>query len=336
MKKTALGARTGLCFRPLHRFTSYTTGLKSHPLSLIQRCNATTARFYSSSSSFSSPPSDEPHHTTTHFGFKTVKEEEKASLVGEVFHRVANSYDLMNDLMSGGIHRLWKDQFVSTLNPLPGARLLDVAGGTGDIAFRCIEAIKRSPLYRPTFSSPSSSAAAAAAATKKTSSSVMVCDINPSMLNVGKERGLARGYTAHSDPSITWVVGDAESLPVASDTMDGYTIAFGIRNCTRLDKVLREAHRVLRRGGRFLCLEFSHLESEWLQRAYDAYSFQVIPVMGHVVAGDYDSYQYLVESIRRFPRQEEFSRMISEAGFSMVTHTNLSGGIACIHSGWKL
>jgi 2-methoxy-6-polyprenyl-1,4-benzoquinol methylase len=265
----------------------------------------------------------------THFGFKTVKKEEKASLVGEVFHRVASNYDLMNDVMSAGIHRYWKDKFVTTLNPLPDSHILDVAGGTGDIAFRCLDRMNSSSAF---FSrKPSASGSAG-----RRAPSVTVCDINPSMLSVGKERGKARGYTESTVPSVEWVVGDAEQLPIQDESMDAYTIAFGIRNCTRIEQVLKEAHRVLKKGGRFMCLEFSHLENHLLQQAYDAYSFQVIPVMGHVVAGDMDSYQYLVESIRRFPRQEVFADMIGQAGFRAVTFENLTFGVAAIHSGWKL
>jgi len=248
-------------------------------------------------------------------------------MVGEVFHRVASNYDLMNDVMSAGVHRYWKDRFVTTLNPLPGTRILDVAGGTGDIAFRCLDRMKSTSTF---FSK------APAGAGQRASSSVTVCDINPSMLAVGKDRGIARGYTESTDPSVEWVVGDAEQLPIDDASMDAFTIAFGIRNCTHVDKVIKEAYRVLKKGGRFMCLEFSHLENHLMQQVYDTYSFQVIPVMGHVVAGDMDSYQYLVESIRRFPRQEVFADMIGQAGFRAVTFENLTFGVAAIHSGWKL
>eukprot|EP01119_Soliformovum_irregulare_P008465 TRINITY_DN21583_c0_g1_i1.p1 TRINITY_DN21583_c0_g1~~TRINITY_DN21583_c0_g1_i1.p1 ORF type:complete len:314 (-),score=49.64 TRINITY_DN21583_c0_g1_i1:79-1020(-) len=265
--------------------------------------------------------------STTHFGFKTVETEKKKEMVAEVFHSVANKYDLMNDFMSAGIHRLWKDEFMKTLHPSPGTQLLDVAGGTGDIAFRFMDAIKSNPRY--------------SVAQNKNKSRVTVCDINPSMLEVGKDRARQKGYLALEDPSIEFVVGDAENLPVASESVDAYTIAFGIRNCTNIDKVIAEAHRVLRKGGRFLCLEFSHIDSlgfanPIVQSIYDAYSFNVIPALGQAVTNDRASYQYLVESIRRFPSQIDFCDRIEKGGFKLVNYKNLTLGVAAIHSGFKM
>ncbi len=244
---------------------------------------------------------------TTHFGFRTVDADEKAGLVHGVFTRVASRYDIMNDLMSAGVHRLWKDAMMDWLAPRPGQRLLDVAGGTGDIAFRFL---KR--------------AGEGAQAT--------VLDLTESMLTEGR----ARAEAAQMQAALDWVVGDAMSLPFPDNSFDVYTISFGIRNVTDIPAALREACRVLRPGGRLMVLEFSQLPNPALQKAYDLYSFNVIPVMGQVVAGDRDSYQYLVESIRRFPDQESFAAMIRAAGFDMVKYRNLSMGIAALHSGWKL
>ncbi len=244
---------------------------------------------------------------TTHFGFQTVEEGEKAGLVHGVFTRVASKYDIMNDLMSLGIHRIWKDAMMDWLAPRPGQRLLDVAGGTGDVAFRFL---KR--------------AGAGAHAT--------VLDLTESMLLEGQKRAEAENMAQ----SLDWIVGDAMALPFADNSFDVYTISFGIRNVTRIEDALREAYRVLRPGGRLMVLEFSHIPNDMMQKAYDLYSFNVIPVMGQVVANDRDSYQYLVESIRRFPGQERFAQMIREAGFGQVKYRNLSLGIAALHSGWKL
>jgi demethylmenaquinone methyltransferase / 2-methoxy-6-polyprenyl-1,4-benzoquinol methylase len=246
--------------------------------------------------------------TETHFGFSTVPLEGKQDLVDDVFHKVARRYDLMNDLMSAGLHRAWKDALVSTLRP-PRDRAfahLDVAGGTGDIAFRVLEA--------------------AGPATH-----VTVLDINADMLAVGRER-----TPASCEGRITFVEGNAESLPYPDKTFDAYTIAFGIRNVPRIDAALAEAFRVLRRGGRFLCLEFSHVDVPLLETLYDAYSFTAVPAMGRVVTGDGQPYRYLVESIRKFPRAETFARMMREAGFGRVTHRAMTGGIVRLHSGWKL
>jgi len=247
---------------------------------------------------------------TTHFGFKEVPLGDKQTLVNDVFHSVAQRYDLMNDLMSAGLHRVWKDLMINALNPprrdTPFA-LLDVAGGTGDIAFRAAEAA--GPGFQAT-----------------------VCDINSDMLEVGRERAVAR----HLDDRVTFVEGNAEKLVFPNGAFDAYTIAFGIRNVPRIDLALSEAFRVLRPGSRFLCLEFSAVDVPGLDRIYDLFSFKVIPPLGRVVTGDADSYRYLVESIRRFPRPGTFADMIRAAGFSRVSWQSFSGGIVALHSGWRL
>ncbi|MBD3785503.1 MAG: bifunctional demethylmenaquinone methyltransferase/2-methoxy-6-polyprenyl-1,4-benzoquinol methylase UbiE [Sphingomonadales bacterium] len=242
----------------------------------------------------------------THFGFQTVDEGAKAGMVHGVFSRVASKYDIMNDLMSLGIHRLWKDAMMDWLAPRPGQKLLDVAGGTGDVAFRFL---KRAP-----------------------GATATVCDMTESMLIEGQKRAEAEDMAARLD----WVVGDAMALPFEANTFDVYTISFGIRNVTRIPDALAEAYRVLKPGGRLMVLEFSQIPNEMLQSLYDAYSFNVIPVMGQIVAKDRDSYQYLVESIRKFPTQEIFASMIREAGFEHVKYRNLTMGIAALHSGWKV
>ncbi|GAB4389728.1 bifunctional demethylmenaquinone methyltransferase/2-methoxy-6-polyprenyl-1,4-benzoquinol methylase UbiE [Albidovulum sp.] len=242
----------------------------------------------------------------THFGFAEVAESDKAGLVHRVFTRVADKYDIMNDVMSAGIHRLWKDAMMDWLAPRPGQRLLDVAGGTGDIAFRFLE---RAPGAHAT-----------------------VLDLTESMLAEGRRRAEA----ARLADRIDWVVGDAMALPFADGSFDCYTISFGIRNVTRIADALAEAFRVLRVGGRLMVLEFSQLPNPALQWAYDRYSFNLIPLMGQVIAGDRESYQYLVESIRRFPDQESFAAMIREAGFERVRYRNLTMGVAALHSGWKI
>ncbi len=247
---------------------------------------------------------DEPKET--HFGFRTVAEEDKAGLVHGVFSRVASRYDVMNDLMSVGVHRVWKTAMMDWLAPRDGQHLLDVAGGTGDIAFRFLE---RAPGAR-----------------------VTVCDMTESMLVEGRKRAEA-GKLAER---LAWVTGDAMALPFADNSFDRYTISFGIRNVTRIPDALAEARRVLRPGGRLVVLEFSQIPVPMLQWMYDRYSFNVIPVMGQVVANDRDSYQYLVESIRKFPDQETFAELIRQAGFGRVQWRNLSMGIAALHSGWKL
>jgi demethylmenaquinone methyltransferase/2-methoxy-6-polyprenyl-1,4-benzoquinol methylase len=248
--------------------------------------------------------------TSTHFGFRDVGLDEKQGLVDEVFHAVARRYDVMNDLMSGGLHRLWKDAFVSKLapphaGPRPFA-VLDVAGGTGDIAFRVMER-------------------------SRGHAAVTVCDINPSMLGVGRERAEKRGLG-----TIDFVAGNAEALPFPDASFDAVTIAFGIRNVPRIGVALKEARRVLRPGGRFMSLEFSAVAVPLLDKAYDLYSFNVIPLIGAVVAGDGAPYKYLVESIRRFPNQETFAGMIRDAGFSRVAYQNLTGGVAAMHWGWAI
>ncbi|XP_038894729.1 2-methoxy-6-polyprenyl-1,4-benzoquinol methylase, mitochondrial isoform X2 [Benincasa hispida] len=264
-------------------------------------------------------------HLSWKKGFKEVPEEEKSRLVGNVFSNVASNYDLMNDLMSGGLHRLWKDRLVSELNPFPGMKHLDVAGGTGDVAFRILESIndvKRRAMQDVREDD------------LQEQTQIYVCDINPHMLNVGKKRAIERGLG--EEGSLIWLEGDAEALHFQDNSMDGYTIAFGIRNVTHIEKVLDEAYRVLRRGGRFLCLELSHVETPVFKELYDYYSFSIIPAVGELVVGDRESYQYLVESIRRFPSQEKFASMIVDAGFQKVEYENLVGGVVAIHSGLKL
>ncbi len=244
----------------------------------------------------------------TSYGFRAVRDGEKQDLVDKVFHRVAGRYDLMNDLMSGGLHRVWKNAAVAWLNPpkRPGWRLLDMAGGTGDIAFRVVDA-------------------------SRGQAEAVVGDINASMLAVGRERAEKRGYGG-----ISFVEANAETLPFEDASFDAYTIAFGIRNVPHIDRALAEAYRVLKRGGRFLCLEFSEVDVPLLDRVYEAWSFNAIPRIGQVVTGDGEPYRYLVESIRKFPRQRDFATMIERAGFSRVSWRDYSGGIAAAHSGWKL
>ncbi|MFS4439447.1 bifunctional demethylmenaquinone methyltransferase/2-methoxy-6-polyprenyl-1,4-benzoquinol methylase UbiE [Paracoccaceae bacterium GXU_MW_L88] len=244
---------------------------------------------------------------STHFGYKTVDESEKSGLVRGVFSSVANKYDLMNDAMSLGIHRLWKDAMLDWLAPRPGMKLLDVAGGTGDIAFRFLERVKGD-------------------------GHATICDMTAEMLEAGQTRAEAEGQAHRLD----WICGDAMKLPFKSNTFDAYTISFGIRNVTRINEAIAEAHRVLKPGGRFLVLEFSQIPHDGLQWLYDRYSFNIIPPMGQVLANDRDSYQYLVESIRRFPDQDSFAQMIREGGFENVSYRNLSMGIAALHSGWKI
>jgi demethylmenaquinone methyltransferase/2-methoxy-6-polyprenyl-1,4-benzoquinol methylase len=241
------------------------------------------------------------------FGYDEIDPEEKSSRVREVFRRVASRYDLMNDLMSGGIHRLWKEALLDWLAPRRGMHLVDVAGGTGDIAQRFLSRVDGE-------------------------ARVTLCDINDAMLGVGRDRALDAGWLNEID----WVAGDAMALPFPDRSFDAFTIAFGIRNVTHLDRALAEARRVLKPGGRFLCLEFSRVVLPVLDRLYDAYSFNVVPVLGRYVAKDEASYRYLVESIRRFPDQQAFAALMRDAGFEQVRWRNLSGGIAAIHSGWRL
>jgi len=247
---------------------------------------------------------------TTHFGFRDVPLDDKQRLVNSVFHSVASRYDLMNDLMSGGLHRVWKDIMVNTLDPPRGDRpfaLLDVAGGTGDIAFRAAKAAG-------------------------TGFHATVCDINLDMLRVGEARAVAR----HLDDRVSFIEGNAEELAFPDRAFDGYTIAFGIRNVPRIDRALSEAFRVLKPGSRFLCLEFSTVDMPGLDRLYELFSFKVIPPLGRAVTGDAESYQYLIESIRKFPKPAAFADMIRAAGFSRVNWQCLSCCIVALHSGWRL
>ncbi|XP_039906216.1 2-methoxy-6-polyprenyl-1,4-benzoquinol methylase, mitochondrial [Simochromis diagramma] len=285
--------------------------------------------------------SESAEERSTHFGFETVSEAEKAKRVYKVFENVAQKYDIMNDAMSLGIHRLWKDMLLHAMHPQPGARLLDVAGGTGDISFRFLEYVRsqrerqqrRAVRFGQTLSLQDISNSYSTLETDgPRESTAVVCDINKEMLKVGKEKAESLGITA----GLSWVVGDAEELPFDDDQFDIYTIAFGIRNVTHIDQALQEALRVLKPGGRFMCLEFSKVTNPLLARLYDAYSFQIIPVLGEVIAGDWKSYQYLVESIRKFPSQEEFKSMIEDAGFYCVQYYNFTGGVVALHSGFKL
>lgn len=252
---------------------------------------------------------DTPANTTT-FGFRTVAEGERQGLVNEVFSTVAQRYDLMNDLMSGGLHRLWKDELVTLIAPPKGPqsfRLVDVAGGTGDVALRVLD--RGGPAC-----------------------DVVLADISAEMLEVGRSK-LARAHREHQS---SVVQANAETLPFADRSFDAYSIAFGIRNVTHIDKALAEAYRVLRFGGHFTCLEFSQVDIPILDRLYELHSFEVIPRLGKIAAGAAEPYQYLVESIRKFPDQERFATMIREAGFTRVGYRNLSGGIAAIHWGWRV
>ena len=248
----------------------------------------------------------------THFGYETVPLADKQARVDDVFHSVARRYDLMNDLMSGGLHRAWKEVLVTAVNPPPKNSdrpfaLLDLAGGTGDVAFRVVEA--GGPEVR-----------------------VTVCDINTEMLNVGRERAEKRGF----EQAVTFEQGNAEELPYPDRSFDCVTVAFGIRNVPRIDRALREAHRVLRIGGRFLCVEFSSVDLPGLDKLYELYSFQMIPRIGQVVTGDREAYKYLVESIRKFPKPKVFAQMIETAGFRRVSFLAMTGGVVALHSGWKL
>jgi demethylmenaquinone methyltransferase/2-methoxy-6-polyprenyl-1,4-benzoquinol methylase len=260
----------------------------------------------SSTGAGAKPPGDDD---TASFGFERVPVEARQGLVNEVFARVAGRYDLMNDLMSGGLHRLWKDDLIAQLAPPRSARrfqLVDVAGGTGDIALRFLRA-----------GGPGCAA--------------VLCDISPEMIVAGKRRFAE----AELSGRISFAIANAEALPLPDKWFDAYTIAFGIRNVTHIDTALAEARRVLKTGGRFLCLEFSACEMPLLDRLYDFHSFEVIPRLGQLAAGDAEPYRYLVESIRKFPKQEPFAQMIRAAGFSRVGFRNLTGGIAAIHSGWR-
>ncbi|MFQ5973498.1 MAG: class I SAM-dependent methyltransferase [Alphaproteobacteria bacterium] len=244
---------------------------------------------------------------TTHFGYADISAVRKGPAVRRVFDSVARRYDLMNDLMSLGVHRLWKAALVDRLNPQPGMHLLDVAGGTGDVAFRFLDRLRGE-------------------------ATATVCDVNLAMMSAGRDRAASVGIRGE----LRWVCGNAEALPLVDDSADAYTIAFGLRNVTDIEAALVEARRVLRPAGHFLCLEFSRLGLPMLSALYDRYSFAVIPRLGQAVTGDRAAYQYLVESIRRFPPQEELAEMIAAAGLERVAIRNLSGGIAAIHSAWRI
>mmetsp|Transcript_2806 Transcript_2806/g.8783 ORF Transcript_2806/g.8783 Transcript_2806/m.8783 type:complete len:350 (+) Transcript_2806:107-1156(+) len=292
--------------------------------------------FYSSTASTAkTAESPDVTSSTTHFGFSRVPTQEKEKRVGEVFEKVADVYDVMNDVMSAGVHRVWKDHFVSRLSPQPGLKLLDMAGGTGDISFRVMDAIACcQPLITTRHASGDKAGSVTTAILR---SSVTVSDINPSMLEVGQKRAIDRGYFSppYDAIDLRFQEANAEKLPFEDDSFDAYTIAFGIRNCTNVDQVLREAYRVLKPGGRFMCLEFSHLPNPVLQKLYDLYSFSAIPLFGQLIANDRPSYQYLVESIRQFPDQQRFAQMIADAGFSRVFYENMTLGVVAMHSGFK-
>lgn len=254
-----------------------------------------------------SDPATDDSATRRPFGYADLSPAEKTRRVRGVFDSVARRYDLMNDLMSAGVHRLWKNAFVAEIAPRPGQACIDVAGGTGDIAFRVA----------------------------RHGADVIICDINQSMLDVGRDRSIDRGHL-NRDGHLSWVCAAAEALPLADSSADLYTIAFGLRNVTDIPAALAEARRVLRPGGRFHCLEFSQVRLPPLKAAYDAYSFGVLPRLGALVAGDGDSYRYLVESIRRFPDQRALCGLMAEAGLGRARYRNLSGGIAAIHGAWRL
>jgi len=294
-------------------------------------------RYYSRSGSRTNTNSTSS--SSADFGFRDVDAPDKERLVREVFSKVAGKYDVMNDLMSMGAHRLWKDELINMLgyqsaaqiDPSTVPRHLDVAGGTGDIAFRSVSAMAKA--YGASFDLRVQAAGGKEAAQEERQ--VVVCDINPDMLAVGASRA-AGVLGADRSHVVGFVEGNAEALPFPDNSFDLYTIGFGLRNVTNKDKALSEAFRVLRRGGRILVLEFSHLPHPALQAAYDAYSFNIIPRLGQAVANDAASYQYLVESIRRFPKQHELQQMVSDAGFQYSTYTNMMLGIVAVHSGFKL
>ncbi len=254
------------------------------------------------------------------FGERTVTPDEKTAKVRGVFDSVADQYDVMNDLMSGGVHRLWKNHLIRKIRPKAGLSYLDVAGGTGDIAFKIKKSLEIQARRRATHTP----------ANKQTS--ITLCDLNWDMLRVGRDRAVDKGWLNR----FNWITGNAECLPIPDESVDVYTIAFGLRNVTRIDDGLKEAFRVLKPGGRFYCLEFSHVDNPLLSKLYDGFSFGVIPHIGELVAKDRESYQYLVESIRKMPKQRELKRRLSEAGFSKCSYENLTFGVAAIHYGIKL
>ena len=255
----------------------------------------------------------ESSQNTTSFGFQTVNEEDKQGLVRGVFDAVADKYDIMNDLMSAGLHRLWKQRLVDSLHIRPHAdgvlRLIDMAGGTGDIAFRACQRAEK----------------------LGSQISVQVVDANEQMVGVGAKRGRANGFG-----QVDFITGTAEALPMVDQSVDYVTIAFGIRNVTHRDRALAEAYRVLKPGGRFVCLEFSHMPLKLAQKLYDAYSFNLIPPMGKAITGDASAYQYLIESIRQFPKAEAFLEEVAAAGFARCQFQRLNGGIAALHAGWRV
>jgi len=281
----------------------------------FQAPTVTSARSFSGASNGGSGKTNK----TTHFGFQTVSEGLKKGMVGEVFTGVASNYDVMNDVMSLGVHRLWKDYFIGSVQPVSSNKILDVAGGTGDIAFRAIDYVRKNEK-----------------GDDLEMEVVTVCDINASMLEEGKKKVSDGGYfTSTGMDQVRFIEGDAEHLPFEDASFDIYTIAFGLRNVTDIPKALSEAQRVLKPGGRFFCLEFSRVENPVLGPLYDLYSFNVIPPMGELVAQNRDAYQYLVESIRKHPPQQELKRLMIQSGFSSVQYENLSMGVVAIHSGYK-
>ena len=301
------------------------------PSFLFWACREQSSSSSSSSSSSANDDEkrcgvDEKEEERTSFGYESVRKTEKESLVRGVFNSVAPSYDVMNDLMSVGMHRLWKDYFVHKLAVFPGMTHLDVAGGTGDISFRVLRKLRK--IDRE-------------GTGKEAKSRVIVSDINPEMLKVGEDRATMKGlknpgFDTKTDAELDFVEANAEKLPFEDESINQYTIAFGLRNVTNIDIALREAHRVLKKGGRISILEFSHVEDEPLKSLYNFYSFAAIPTMGQIVANDRKSYQYLVESIRKFPKQERLCDIMREEGFSSVNFENITGGIVAIHNGYKI
>jgi len=271
-------------------------------------------------------PAEEIHLNpeSVEFGTQSVTPEEKTSKVREVFDSVADQYDIMNDLMSGGIHRTWKNHLIRRIRPKSNQAFLDVAGGTGDIAFRIKAALER----KSSNNAPGPSACGLATSKSK----ITLCDLNYDMLRVGRDRAVDKGWLNEFD----WITGNAEKLPVPDESYDVYTISFGLRNVTRIDDALKEAHRVLKPGGRFYCLEFSTVENPLLSKLYDGFSYNIIPKIGKAVAKDEESYRYLIESIRKFPSQENLKARMEQAGFQKVSFENLTFGVAAIHFGIKL
>lgn len=270
---------------------------KGFPVALMKFCNKASSE------------KDE-----TYFGFEKVSQEEKRHRVNQVFSNVAGRYDIMNDIMSIGIHRIWKKLFIDMLDPLPGTQMLDVAGGTGDVAFEFIRRLRKQYPNEHSFK-------------------VTVCDINQDMLDEGQKK--AESLHMNDPNSIEWVLGDAQNLPFQDNSFDAYTVAFGIRNVVDIKKALQESYRVLKPGGIFMCMEFSKVKTPGLSDIYEWYSFNIIPVMGELIAGDWRSYQYLVESIRQFPDQKDFADMIADTGYNLVDYKNLTLGVAAIHWGYK-